>query len=166
MDQQWSHGDRGSAFIRSWRHYVWHKSSWRRPPLAPPQSHWEDHPKTGEQSYQRTSCTVIKVLGPTKDSPTWGSGKGMVNSQGILLWRPMGFDYRTSTGLGKRLLKGTNKTLYAPETRRKEQRLHKRPSQTCLWVSRSLWWRCGLTEFLWGQEHWIQQPWKPWGVLA
>ena len=38
-----------------------------------------------------------------------------------------------------------NKTLCAPGLRRKEQCPHKRLSQTCLWVSRSLQWRCGLT---------------------
>ena len=51
--------------------------------------------------------------------------------------------FRTYTGLGNRLLEGTNKTLCAPGLRRKEQWPHKRPTQTCLWVSRSLWWRRG-----------------------
>ena len=46
---------------------------------------------------------------------------------------------------GNRLLEGTNKTLCAPGPRRKEQCPHKRLSQTCLSVSRSLWWRCGST---------------------
>ena len=45
---------------------------------------------------------------------------------------------------GNRPLEGTNKILYVPEPRRKEQWPHKRLTQTCLWVSRSLWWRCGL----------------------
>ena len=40
--------------------------------------------------------TVKKVLGPTTDFPTWGSGKGTENSQGLWLWRPVGFDYRTN----------------------------------------------------------------------
>ena len=31
----------------------------------------------------RNYCTVKKVLGPTTDFPTWRSGKGTVNSQGI-----------------------------------------------------------------------------------
>ena len=31
--------------------------------------------KTGEQSYQRSSRTLAKVLGPTTDFPIWGSGK-------------------------------------------------------------------------------------------
>ena len=44
------------------------------------------------------------------------------------------------TGLGKLTLGGTNKTWNTPGLRRKEQWPHKRPSQTCLWVSRSLWW--------------------------
>ena len=40
---------------------------------------------------------------------------------------------------GKRLLEGTKKTLCTPGPRRKEQWPYKRLSQTCLWVSRSLW---------------------------
>ena len=47
-------------------------------------------------------------------------------------------------GWGNRLLEGTNKTLCPPEPWRKKQWPHKRRTQTCLWVSRSLRWRCGL----------------------
>ena len=36
---------------------------------------------------------------------------------------------------------GRNKILCTPGPRRKEQWPHKRLSQICLWVSRSLWWR-------------------------
>ena len=39
-------------------------------------------PQNGEQLYQRSSCTVAKVLGPTTDFPTWGSGKRTENPQG------------------------------------------------------------------------------------
>ena len=51
--------------------------------------------------YQRNSHTVKKVLGPTTDFRTWGSSKGIENPQRIWFWRPVGFNYRTSTGLGK-----------------------------------------------------------------
>ena len=40
-------------------------------------------------------------------------------------------------------MEGTNRTLCAPGPRGKEQRPHKRLTQTCLGVSSSLWWRCG-----------------------
>ena len=33
--------------------------------------------------YKINSRTIKKVLGPTTDFPTWGSGKGTENSQGI-----------------------------------------------------------------------------------
>ena len=46
---------------------------------------------------------------------------------------------------GKQTLKGTNKTLCPPEPRRKEQGPHRRLSQTCLWMSRSLQWKRGST---------------------
>ena len=54
---------------------------------------------------------------------------------------------RTHTGLGNLtrthtgLLDSTNKTLRVPGPRRKEQWTHKRLTQTCLWVSKSLRWR-------------------------
>ena len=44
---------------------------------------------------------------------------------------------------GNRLWEGTNKTLCAPGPRKKEQRPHKRLTQTC--PSRSMEWRCGST---------------------
>ena len=50
---------------------------------------------------------------------------------------------RTYTGLGNRLLEGTNRTL-CPGPRRKEQWPHKKLTQTCLWVSRTLQCRRGL----------------------
>ena len=59
--QQW---DRGSVCNRLGSCCMWHKSSWRRSPLAPPHSHWADDPQIAEQWYQRSSCTVKKVLGP------------------------------------------------------------------------------------------------------
>ena len=40
-------------------------------------------------------------------------------------------------------MEGTNRILYTSGPRRKEQRPHKRVSQTCLGVSRSLRWRRG-----------------------
>ena len=48
--------------------------------------------------------------------------------------------------LRNRLLEGTNKNLCTPGPRKKEQWPHKRLTQTCLWVSRSLQWRCGMEE--------------------
>ena len=42
---------------------------------------------------------------------------------------------------GNRLLEGTNKTMCAQGPRRKEQWPYKRLTQSCLRVSRSLWWR-------------------------
>ena len=69
-----------------------------------------------------------KVLGPTTDFPTWGSGKGAENPQGIWLWRPVGFDYRTSTGLGKQTHGGHKQNLVGSRTQRNEERSHKRLS--------------------------------------
>ena len=65
------------------KYSIWHKSPWRRLSLIPLQSHGADDSQTGEQLYQRSSCTVAKVLGPKTDFPTWGSE----NPLGIWLWR-------------------------------------------------------------------------------
>ena len=53
------------------------------------------------------------------DFPTWGSGKGTGNTQGILLWRPVEFDYRTSIGLGKQTLGGHKQNLVCTRTQEK-----------------------------------------------
>ena len=64
---------------------------------------------------------------------------------------PREFDFRGQWDLiteliqdwGNRLLEGTNKTLCTPGPRRKAQWSHKRLTQPCLWVSKSLWQRHG-----------------------
>ena len=80
--------DRGSGCNSPRRHCVWHKSSWRRSPLSPPDSHQANDPQTGEQLYQRSSCTIAKVLGPTTDSLNSRSGKGnlTLKASGFSLW--------------------------------------------------------------------------------
>ena len=111
------------------------------PTIEPPST----QPTDWSTIIPRSSRNVLKFLGPTTDFPTRGSSKRTENPQGIWPWRPLGFDYRTSTGLGHGLLEGTNKTLWETGPRGKEQWPHKRLSQTCLWVSRNLWQRRGLT---------------------
>ena len=88
-------------------------------------------------------------------------GRGTENPQGIWLWRPVGFDYITSTGLGnQRLLEDTNYTLYTPGPRRKEKWLHKRLSQTGL--ERSGVSGRGVGGLPQGHRHWPQQSWEAW----
>ena len=82
----------GSGCSRPGRCSMWHQSSWRRSPSAPPYSHEGDNPQTGEQLYQRCCENVAKLLRHTTDFPTWGSHKGTENPQRIWLWRPVGFD--------------------------------------------------------------------------
>ena len=72
------------------------------------------------------------------------------NSVTYWLHRLVGFDYRTSTWLGKQTLGGHNQTLCTLRGRRKEQCLHRKLNQTCLWESRSLQQSCGLTAACWG----------------
>ena len=69
--------------------------------------------QTGEQWYQRSSPTAVKILSPTSGFPAWGSRKSTGNPQETWPWRPAGFDDRTSTRLRETetpLYKGTNKT--------------------------------------------------------
>ena len=88
----------------------------------------------------------MKVLGPTTDFPTWGWGKGNENPREINFGGQWDLITELPQDWGNWLLEGTNKTLCTPGPQRKEQCHHwERLSQTCLWVSRSLWRRRGST---------------------
>ena len=65
----------GQGSSRPGRCGMWPKSSQRRSPLAPPYNFCVGDPQTGEQLYQRNSCSVEKVLGATTDFLTSGSSK-------------------------------------------------------------------------------------------
>ena len=135
-------------------------SSWRRSPLAPLWSCQGGDPQIEGRLYKRSSHTAVKVIGPSTDFPTEDSARGWEH-QGIWLWRSLGFDYRTSTVLGKqRCLEGTNKILCAPEPRTKEGWPHKRLSQACLWALGSpvqVWANRGLQK---GQGHRQEESWE------
>ena len=76
-------------------------------------------------------------------------GFGLVNKAEVDVFLEL------SSGLGNRLLEGTNKTLCVPGSRRMEQWPHKRLTQTCLGVSWSLQQRCGPVVAccrVWGTE--------------
>ena len=86
-------------------------------------------------------------MNPTSGFPAWGSDKGTGNPQGIWSWRPVGFDCKTSTGLGVTetpVLEDTNKILSAPRLRGKEQWLHRRLNKKYLLVLEGLLWKRGL----------------------
>ena len=54
----------------------------------------------------------VRVLSPTSGSPAWGSDIRRKKPQRIWLWRPVGLECSSSTGLGKREtppLEGTHK---------------------------------------------------------
>ena len=127
--------DRGSDCSRPGRCGVW----------APPQSHWVDNPQTGEQLSQRSSHTVVKVLGPATDFLTLRSRKGTENPREFNSEGQWDLITELTGDWGNRLLESTNRTLCALGPRRKEQWLYKRLSHTCLWVSRSLGQRSTLT---------------------
>ena len=61
----------------------------------------------------------MRIPGPTTDFPTWRSGKGTEYHQKIWLYRSLGFDYRTSTGLGKQTLGGHKQNLLGTGTHKK-----------------------------------------------
>ena len=67
--------------------------------------------KSGDQWYQRSSPTVVKVQNSTSGFPASGHNKGTDYPHGIWPWSPAGFDYKTSTGMGETEtpgLEGTN----------------------------------------------------------
>ena len=55
----------------------WPKFSWRRRPLALLEIHQVGNPQTGRQLYQRSSHTVMKVVGITSDSQPGNKVKGL-----------------------------------------------------------------------------------------
>ena len=79
--------------------------------------------------------------------PTWGSGNERRNFQTIRLWRLVGFNCRTSTGLGETetlLLEGTQKVVCTSGPSGKEQWPHRRLNQTYLLVLEGLLQRQGV----------------------
>ena len=142
--------DRGSGCSRPGRCSVW----------APPQSHGADNPQFGKQLHQRSSLTVVKVIGSTTDFSTRRSSKGSENSQGIWLWRPVGCDYRTSRVLGKETLGGHKQNLVPTRTQEKRTVAPKESEPNLpVTVQESLvevWVDSVLPR---DQGHWIQQSW-------
>ena len=111
-------------------------------------NHWVGESQTGEQLYHRSPPSGVKVLSPMSGFPTRGSGNGRRNSQRIRLWSLVGFDCKTSIGLGETetpLLEGTHKVVCAPGPRGKEQWPHRRLNQTYLLVLEHLLQRQGAT---------------------
>ena len=137
---------RGSGCSRPGSHGVQNKSSWKRSPFAPPYGHWADDPQTGEQLIlQKKLSHCCKSSRAHNRFSNLGIWKGTENVQEIWLWRPVGFDYRTSTGLGKQTLRGYKQNIVPTRNQDKAAWPYKRLSQNCLWVSRSLWQRLGST---------------------
>ena len=129
------------------------------PWVSPTMGHQADDPQTREQLYQRCFPTVTKILGPTTDFPTWGSSKVTENPKGIWLWRPVGFDYRTSTGLGKQTLWRHRQNLVCTRTQEKGSVT---PQETCLNVQESRAEVSVDSGLLQGPGYWMQQCWhKP-----
>ena len=83
----------------------------------------------------------MKVLAPKTDFSPCGSSKGTEDSQCIWFWRLVGLAIELPQDKWNRHLEGTDTTLCAPGPSSKEQWGHKRLSQTCHCVFRSLWRR-------------------------
>ena len=142
----------------------WHKSSWRKSPLAPLESHPVGDPQIREQFYLRSSWAVAKLLAPTTDFQTWESGKRTETPQGIWLWRTRVFDYRTSTG--KFWNRDSWRAQAKPGAHQDPRERSSDPTRDwatlacdCLGVSGGGVGHHGL---LWGQEHGPQQSREAW----
>ena len=153
-------GHRNSGSSSCGRCNMWPESSWRRSSLAPLWSHRVGDSQIGDQSYQGSSHTVVKVLGPTADFPTCGSSKGAEYIQGIWLSRSVGFDYRTSKGLGKQTLGGHRQKLVCLRTQEKGA-VTSQETAGLACESRNLRGAMGWQWLPWNQGHWSQQSWEP-----
>ena len=97
-----------------------------------------------ENNYTKEVLALLwKLQALQQTSATWGFSKETEYSQGIC--RSWDLITELPQNRGNKLLEGTDKTLCVPGLKRKEQRPHKRLSQTCLWESGSLQQRCGST---------------------
>ena len=102
---------------------------------------WVGDPQTGWQLYHGSSYPVVKVLSLTSGFWAWRSSKGTRSLWGIWLWRPAGFDCRTST---VPLLEGAHKILCALGHTAKEQWPHRRLNLTYLLVLEGVLQRQGV----------------------
>ena len=101
--------------------------------------------QTEEQLYQINSRTVKEVLGPTTDFPTWGSGNGTENPQENLTLEASGIGLQNLHRTGETdSWRAETKPCVHQDPEERSSGPHKRLTQTCLRVSRSLRWRYGL----------------------
>ena len=93
---------------------------------------------------KKNSCTVKKVLGPTADFPTWGSGKGQ-RTPGNLTLEASGIWLQNCHRTGETDSWRAQTKPCAPQEPGQKQCPHRRLSQICLWVSWGLWQKHGPT---------------------
>ena len=95
--------------------------------INPIPGRWETN-KLENDNTKKNSPTGVEVLSLMS---CFQACKGTGNPQGIWLWRPVGFDSLTSTGLWERLsYQGPNKVVHAPRPRGMEQWPHRGLNQT------------------------------------
>ena len=58
-------------------------------------------PQSGESLCCRNSPIWVRALSPVPGSPAWESGMGRKSPQSIWLWRAVGLDCRSPSGLGE-----------------------------------------------------------------
>ena len=103
----------------------------------------------------------VKKISPPGDTDRASSGKGTENPRGIWLWRPVGFDYRTYTGLGKQMFGRHEQNLVCPRTQEKGAMTPKEKEPDLpVSVQETPAQARVNSGLLWGQGHWIQQSWE------
>ena len=103
----------------------------------------------------------MKFPNTTSGFPAWGSDKGTRNPQGIWPQRPVGFDYRTSTGLGETwtaVFEGTNKILHEQRPRKGGVIPLETEPNYLIVLESLLWSQQGLTTGT-GAPVWEGPPW-------
>ena len=116
-----------------------------------------------ENNFTKEVMTLADVLGTTADFPPWRLGKGAEYSQGIWLWRPVDYDYGTSTGLGRRDSWRAQTKLCAHQNsgERGSDPIRTRARLACVRLGvygggGGQWWPAH------GQGHWLRQSWEAW----
>ena len=149
----------------------------RRLPLAPPQSHWADDPQTGEQLYPKKFSHCCKSSRTHNRFPSLGVWQRDWEHMGIWLWRPVGFYYRTCTGLRKQTIEGHQKKPHVhqdPGERSSDPtRDWARLACECPGSLAEAWMDSGLLQGIghwttvlgavagWHKSFWKRSPWQP-----
>ena len=113
----WRHGWAACPLL--WGQVLWLKQTWEAWQLSPTIKPPSRHPTNWRAITLKKFSHCCESSRAHKTVPNLGIWQTDWESQGIWLWRPVGFDYRTYTGLRKQILGGHTQNLVCTRTQKK-----------------------------------------------